>query len=82
MTNYTEIIAILRQMKGITIKELIGNKMSRYTYERLIKGSGGKISLTNFIYIIDKLHVSFDEFLQIGKLDKYAHDQQYELHRH
>lgn len=70
MVKCGKMIANLRKVKKLTISELTGNRIHRSTYERFVKGDT-KLSVNNLIYMLNQLHVNFDEFMRFSNDDAY-----------
>lgn len=59
-----ETISHIRKSKNISIKNLCGDRLSRSAYTRFVNGETDT-SATNFLYFLDRLHVTFNEFMFI-----------------
>lgn len=57
-------ISLIRKEKNISIKDLCGDQISRSAYTRFVNGETDT-STSNFLFFLDKLHVSFNEFMLI-----------------
>lgn len=57
-------IELIRQMKNIPIKSLIGGVVSRAQYYRITKGQSD-MTVTSFFKILEHLNISLEEFLFI-----------------
>lgn len=59
-----KLIGQLREEKGIPVKALVNERLSRSTYNYTIANDTDMYT-SNFFYLLDQLHVSVDEFMYI-----------------
>lgn len=59
-----KVVSDIRNKKNIKVNQLIGTRMTRSTYTRFIAGQIDT-SASNFIFMLNRMHVTYDEFLYI-----------------
>ncbi|WP_086312339.1 hypothetical protein A5821_000091 [Enterococcus sp. 7F3_DIV0205] len=64
MFNYGNTYKTVRKAKCISQKEVCGNHISRTTLSKFENGHSD-ITLSNFIYLLEKLDLTFEEFLYL-----------------